>query len=236
MIGKRLVFAAVATLFLTGAAAAAPPKAKIPPPPPPQEPNFIEALFGGIGQALSPESWQGMQGMQDPGGPLYPEMVPRSRIVPWEFRRQTVMYQTSEKPGTVIIDSRQHFLYLVLGNGQAIRYGVGVGRTGFGWRGTVRVGAKQEWPGWTPPPQMIARELKRGHKLPAYMAGGPGNPLGARAMYLHNGSGDTGFRIHGTNEPWTIGLNVSSGCIRLIDNDVIDLYQRVSVGAKVMVI
>ncbi|CAN5236372.1 hypothetical protein BH10PSE9_BH10PSE9_08750 [soil metagenome] len=235
MIGKRLVFAAVASLLLAGAAAAAPPKVRTPPPPPPPEPNFIEALFGGLGQAIAPDNgfWQGAQ---DPGGPLYPEMVSRSRVVPWEFRRQTVTYHTNEKPGTFIIDSNRHFLYLVLGNGQAIRYGVGVGRTGFGWRGTVRIGAKQEWPGWTPPPQMIAREAKRGHKLPAFMPGGPGNPLGARAMYLHNGSGDTGFRIHGTNEPWTIGLNVSSGCIRLIDNDVIDLFQRVPVGAKVMVI
>jgi lipoprotein-anchoring transpeptidase ErfK/SrfK len=235
MIGKRLVFAAIATLFLAGAAAAAPPKAKVAPPPPPPGPNFIEALFGGIGQAFSPDYNAG-QGTQDQGGPLYPEMVSRSRMVPWEFRRQTVIYSTNEKPGTIIIDSPRHFLYLVLGNGQAIRYGVGVGREGMGWHGTVRVGAKAEWPGWTPPPQMIVREAKRGHKLPAFMPGGEGNPLGARAMYLHNGSGDTGYRIHGTNEPWTIGLNVSSGCIRLNNDDVVDLFQRVSVGAKVLVL
>jgi lipoprotein-anchoring transpeptidase ErfK/SrfK len=147
-----------------------------------------------------------------------------------------VRYRTDEKPGTIVIDTRAHFLYYILGDDRAVRYGVGVGRTGFGWSGTVRVGDKQEWPAWRPPAEMIAREARRGHKLPVFMAGGEGNPLGARALYLYNGSGDTGYRIHGTSEPWTIGLNVSSGCIRLVNDDVIDLYRRATVGTKVIVL
>jgi lipoprotein-anchoring transpeptidase ErfK/SrfK len=146
-----------------------------------------------------------------------------------------VRYNSGEQPGTIIIDTGAHYLYYVTGGGQAIRYGVGVGRTGFGWKGTVRVGGKSEWPSWHPPKEMIAREAKRGHKLPVVMAGGKGNPLGARAIYLHGKGGDTGYRIHGTSEPWTIGLNVSSGCIRLVNDDVIDLYNRARVGAKVIV-
>jgi lipoprotein-anchoring transpeptidase ErfK/SrfK len=169
-------------------------------------------------------------------GALYPEDVPRGRTVPFKFYRATVSYDTVEKPGTVIIDTRQHFLYFVLGNGRAIRYGVGVGREGFGWKGTVRIGDKAEWPDWRPPAEMIARERKRGHRLPVVMKGGEDNPLGARAMYLYGKGGDTGYRIHGTREPWTIGLNVSSGCIRLNNKDVIDLYERVRVGAKVVVL
>ncbi len=169
------------------------------------------------------------------GQVLWPEDVSPERVVPWKFHRQEVSYQTNEKPGTIIIDPDQHFLYFIEGNGAAIRYGVGVGREGFGWRGTVHIGNKAEWPGWTPPPQMVARERARGVRLPTHMAGGPDNPLGARAMYLYNGSGDTGFRIHGTSEPWTIGLNVSSGCIRLVNDDVTDLYNRAKVGAKVIV-
>jgi lipoprotein-anchoring transpeptidase ErfK/SrfK len=154
----------------------------------------------------------------------------------WEFRRQTVSFRTHEKPGTIIIDTRSKFLFLVLGDDRAIRYGVGVGREGFGWRGTVHVGRKAEWPGWTPPKEMIARERRRGRIIPAYMPGGQANPLGARAMYLFDGGRDTMFRIHGTSEPWTIGHNVSSGCIRLVNADVIDLYNRVRVGAKVIVV
>jgi lipoprotein-anchoring transpeptidase ErfK/SrfK len=169
-------------------------------------------------------------------GALYPEDVSRNRIVPFKFRRATVRYDTAEKPGTIIIDTRQHFLYFVMGGGLAMRYGVGVGREGFGWHGTVHVGNKQEWPDWYPPKEMIVRERKRGHKLPDMMPGGEDNPLGARAMYLHGKGGDTGYRIHGTREPWTIGLNVSSGCIRLNNNDVIDLYNRAKVGAKVVVL
>jgi len=168
------------------------------------------------------------------GGSFYPEQVSQSRVAPRQFRRQVVSYKTSEKPGTIVINSRQHFLYYVLGNGQAIRYGVGVGRDGFGWHGTVRVGRKAEWPAWVPPPEMVERERKRGIILPARMEGGVKNPLGARALYLYRGDADTGFRIHGTSEPWTIGLDVSSGCIRMLNKDVVDLYDRTKVGAKVI--
>jgi lipoprotein-anchoring transpeptidase ErfK/SrfK len=192
--------------------------------------TFLETLFGGpfAGPPANGAAYQGQV--------LWPDEVSPSRFVPWEFRRQMVSYRTAERPGTIVVDTRAHYLYLVLGNGQAIRYGVGVGRTGFGWKGTVHVGNKKEWPGWTPPPQMIAREAARGHRLPPYMPGGPDNPLGARALYLYGANGDTGFRIHGTSEPWTIGLNVSSGCIRLNNDDVVDLYQRVPMGAKVVVL
>ena len=190
--------------------------------------SFLETLFGpGVGSAFGDPQYG--------GGPLYPDEVSPYRIVPWQFHRQTVAYATAERPGTIVIDTRGHFLYFVLGQNQAIRYGVGVGRTGFGWKGTVHVGDKQEWPGWTPPPPMIARERARGNVLPAYMPGGVDNPLGARALYLYGGDGDTGYRIHGTSEPWTIGLDVSSGCIRLNNDDVVDLYQRAPLGAKVIV-
>lgn len=153
-----------------------------------------------------------------------------------KFARKVVRYQTKQVPGTIIIDSKEHYLYFVLGKGKAIRYGVGVGREGFGWRGTVRIGRKAEWPGWTPPPEMIARERKKGIILPKYMDGGIKNPLGARALYLYNGSGDTAYRIHGSNEPWSIGRNVSSGCFRLVNRDIMDLYKRAQVGAKVIVL
>lgn len=145
---------------------------------------------------------------------------------------QTVPYQSSHKPGTIIIDTPSRFLYLVLENGQARRYGVGVGKPGFEWAGTHRVTQKREWPDWRPPAQMIAREKKKGRILPTYMPGGPSNPLGARALYL----GSTLYRIHGTNQPWTIGSAVSSGCIRMRNEDVVDLYERVGNGTKVVVI
>lgn len=192
--------------------------------------SFFEALFGGIGSSNRSE-----QGLFGGGQALYPEQVPRGRFVPAQFRRQQVRFDTKEKPGTIVIDTRAHFLYFVLGNGRAVRYGVGVGRTGMGWKGTVTVGRKAEWPTWTPPAEMRAREARRGHRLPVSMKGGPNNPLGARALYLHKGGRDTLYRIHGTNEPWTIGLNVSSGCIRLVNDDVVDLYRRAAVGAKVVV-
>jgi lipoprotein-anchoring transpeptidase ErfK/SrfK len=144
------------------------------------------------------------------------------------FRRQVVYYRTNEAPGTIIIDTPHTYLYYVLGNGQAMRYGIGVGRDGFTWSGVQHITKKSEWPDWTPPPEMIQRQPY----LPRYMAGGPGNPLGARAMYL----GSTVYRIHGTNAPETIGGHVSSGCIRLVNEDVIDLFNRVHVGTKVIVL
>jgi lipoprotein-anchoring transpeptidase ErfK/SrfK len=148
--------------------------------------------------------------------------------LPARLRRQVVSYAGREAPGTIIIDTPNTYLYLVMGNGQAMRYGIGVGRDGFTWSGVQSITKKAEWPDWTPPPEMIQRQPY----LPRHMAGGPGNPLGARAMYL----GGTVYRIHGTNAPETIGTHVSSGCIRLVNEDVSDLYSRVSVGTKVIVL
>jgi lipoprotein-anchoring transpeptidase ErfK/SrfK len=141
--------------------------------------------------------------------------------------RQTVSFAGQYAPGTIYINTAERRLYLVLGNGQALRYGIGVGRDGFRWSGTHRISAKKEWPGWTPPSQMLARRPD----LPRHMAGGVENPLGARAMYL----GSTLYRIHGSNEPETIGQAVSSGCFRMTNDDVTDLYNRVSVGTTVVV-
>lgn len=155
--------------------------------------------------------------------------------VPSEFRRQVVNFKTAEKPGTIIIDGNRHFLYLVQPGFKAMRYGIGVGREGFGWAGIVRVGRKAEWPTWTPPPEMVARDPTAA-KYAGGMPGGPNNPLGPRAMYLYEGGRDTIYRIHGTTEPWSIGLNISSGCIRLHNDDIVDLYSRVEVGAKVIVL
>lgn len=145
--------------------------------------------------------------------------------------RKVVRYDGPQGPGTIIVNTSERRLYYTLGNGKAIRYGVGVGRDGFRWAGTNRISRKAEWPGWTPPPQMIRREAAKGRKLPAYMPGGPDNPLGARALYI----GSTLFRIHGTNQPWTIGQAMSSGCIRMANDDVVHLYNQVDVGAKVVV-
>ena len=144
------------------------------------------------------------------------------------LRRQVVTYPTGEAPGTIVIDTPHTFLYLVLGNGKALRYGIGVGRQGFTWAGTEAISRKAEWPDWYPPAEMIARQPY----LPRFVAGGPNNPLGARALYL----GHSEYRIHGTNDPATIGHHVSSGCIRLTNEDIIDLFGRVGVGTKVVVL
>jgi lipoprotein-anchoring transpeptidase ErfK/SrfK len=148
--------------------------------------------------------------------------------MPARFKRQVVNYATHEAAGTIVVDTPNTHLYLVLGNGKALRYGIGVGREGFTWAGVKQVEKKAEWPDWNPPAEMLERQPY----LPRFMAGGPGNPLGARAMYL---SGSV-YRIHGTNAPHTIGQRVSSGCIRLTNDDVEDLYSRVKVGAKVVVL
>jgi lipoprotein-anchoring transpeptidase ErfK/SrfK len=144
-----------------------------------------------------------------------------------ELRRQSVYYRTEQPPGTIIVNTHDRYLYLIMGNGVALRYGIGVGRDGFQWGGIQKITLKREWPDWVPPPEMIERQPY----LPRWMAGGPGNPLGARAMNL----GATVYRIHGTNAPETIGQAVSSGCFRLVNDDVTDLYSRVPVGTKVMV-
>jgi len=191
--------------------------------------GFLEAVFGGGGG----------------GGDVAPDAVPRSAYAAYyaargqsdegahppmdpQFLPQNVAYSGSEVPGTIVIDTPHHFLYLVEAGGTARRYGIGVGRPGFTWAGVKTISAKREWPDWRPPPEM----LQRRPDLPTFMAGGPENPLGARAMYL----GSSLYRIHGSNEPWTIGTAVSSGCIRMRNEDVIDLYGRVKVGTKVVVI
>jgi len=144
------------------------------------------------------------------------------------YLRQVVQYPTSERSGTLVVDTRAHFLYFVLGDGRALRYGIGVAKDGFEWSGTHQITRKAEWPSWTPPAEM----LRRRPELPRFMEGGPDNPLGARALYI----GSTLYRIHGTTEPWSIGQNVSSGCIRMTNADVIDLYERVKVYTKVVVL
>jgi lipoprotein-anchoring transpeptidase ErfK/SrfK len=155
------------------------------------------------------------------------EPSPDEEKVAAPFQRQLVFFRTVEPAGTIVVHTSQRYLYVVQGNNRALRYGIGVGREGFQWAGLLRISRKAEWPDWIPPPEMIARQPY----LPRFMAGGPGNPLGARALYL----GGTVYRIHGTNQPHTIGHAVSSGCFRLVNNDVIDLYERVPVGTKVVV-
>jgi lipoprotein-anchoring transpeptidase ErfK/SrfK len=157
------------------------------------------------------------------------------------YHRTDVEYVTRERPGTIVVDPEHHFLYLVQPNERAIRYGVGVGAEGYGWSGVAKIHSKQEWPDWYPTKEYLASHPKvipAMQELPSGqgMRGGPENPMGARAMYLWQGSKDTLFRIHGTNEPWTIGTDVSAGCIRLTNEDVSDLYAHVAVGAKVIVL
>jgi lipoprotein-anchoring transpeptidase ErfK/SrfK len=148
--------------------------------------------------------------------------------LPAEFQTQVVFFRTTEAPGTIVVNTSERFLYLVQPNNRAIRYGIGVGRAGFQWAGLKKIDRKSEWPDWTPPPEMIERQPY----LPRFMAGGPGNPMGARALYI----GGTVYRIHGTNQPWTIGSAVSSGCFRLTNPDVSNLYDRVPVGTRVVVL
>lgn len=172
-------------------------------------------IFGGISEgstAITPGTW---------------DLGP----VPKGLEPVIVAFDTSLPPGSVVVRTGERRLYFVLPEGQAIAYHVGVGRDGFAWSGRDVISAKAQWPNWRPPPEMIARERRKGRDIPAFVAGGPGNPLGARALYI----GRTAFRIHGTSEPWTIGQAVSSGCIRMLNDDVIDLYDRVSVGAAVVV-
>ena len=157
------------------------------------------------------------------------------------YMPRAVQYPSNDAPGTIVVDVHNRFLYFVEGGGRAIRYGIGVGRQGFTWSGVATVHNKQEWPDWYPPREMIERKPELMRQVTTLQSGlgvpgGPTNPLGARALYLWQGNKDTLYRIHGTNEPWTIGTNVSSGCIRMLNKDVIDLYQRTQVGAKVVVL
>jgi lipoprotein-anchoring transpeptidase ErfK/SrfK len=217
-----------AALSLAGCAARMAEMAmeKSPPPQPSLEPSFEQ----------SPAS---MYGPID--GERFPIPAVKLSATDVKFLRKTVPYATAEAPGTIVVDPAQHYLYFVQRGGYALRYGVGVGGEEFGWSGEASVHDKQEWPDWYPPKEMIERrpelkksvsELQSGLGVP----GGSGNPLGARALYLWQGNKDTLYRIHGTIEPWTIGRSVSSGCIRMINQDVIDLYQRAPVGTKVVVL
>jgi lipoprotein-anchoring transpeptidase ErfK/SrfK len=185
---------------------------------------FAAVFAAALTEAASAKQRKELQVQDQPGYVPTPE----EEMLPAQYRPQPVFFRTSEPPGTIVIHTDERFLYLVQGDGRAIRYGIGVGRDGFQWQGLVKVSRKQEWPDWRPPPEMIARQPY----LPRFMAGGPGNPMGARALYL----GDTVYRIHGTNQPRTIGYAVSSGCFRLVNRDVIDLYERVPVGTKVVIL
>ena len=208
--------------------------------------GFIEFLFGDApqgGRYQQQPSYQQPVYQQQPGygdlraPPIDPQQSmrpqedasdPAQRRVDPRFEKQLVEYRGKEGAGTIVVDTPNKFLFLVQGDGKALRYGIGVGRPGFTWSGVKTISAKKEWPAWTPPPEMLVRRPD----LPRHMEGGPTNPLGARAMYL----GSSLYRIHGSNEPWTIGTNVSSGCIRMRNEDVIDLYGRVGGGARVVVI
>lgn len=158
------------------------------------------------------------------------------RRVPSKYNRKNVRIKTSHPVGTIIINTDQKFLYHVTSKNKATRYGVGVGREGFAWNGDAKIKRKAEWPTWTPPAEMRAREKKKGIILPITQKGGIDNPLGARALYLYQGNRDTLYRIHGTNQPWSIGLNLSSGCIRMLNKDVEHLYEKVKLGSKVVVV
>jgi len=197
--------------------------------------GFIEMLLGGHAGAPEPQSFAhpadkrdmtALAGPMAPASAVNPDPSAQPEIDPM-FHRQEVDYAGKQKPGTIVIDTKDKFLFLVEKGGKALRYGIGVGREGFSWTGIEKISRKAEWPDWTPPPDM----LKRRPDLPTHMDGGPENPLGARALYL----GASLYRIHGTNEPNTIGTNVSSGCIRMMNEDVEDLYNRVGVGTTVVV-
>jgi lipoprotein-anchoring transpeptidase ErfK/SrfK len=220
----------------------APPAASTPQPAPMPSygiHDFLAAIFAGpivLAHGLRPVDAQsaGVSPLNASVGyaprastPTGPADAPDYQIDP-KFLKQQVAYSGGEAPGTIIIDTSNKFLYLVEDGGKALRYGIGVGRPGFLWSGVKAVTAKREWPDWYPPPEMLQRQPS----LPRFMPGGIENPLGARALYL----GSSLYRIHGSNEPWTIGTNVSSGCIRMRNEDVTDLYERVKIGTKVMVL
>jgi len=182
--------------------------------------------LGPAAAQMRPAAGMGNQIVDVPEKPGYVPAPGEEQLDP-AFRRQPVYFRTNEPPGTIIVHTNERFLYLVLGDNRALRYGIGVGRDGFQWAGLQKVSRKAEWPDWTPPPEMIERQPY----LPRFMAGGPGNPMGAAALYL----GSTVYRIHGTNMPNTIGMAISSGCFRLVNADVQDLYNRVPVGTKVVI-
>ena len=165
-----------------------------------------------------------------------PNAPPGRRGVARRFLPQTVPFRGNYRAGTIVVDPRNHYLYLVQGRGRARRYGVGVGKAGRAWSGSATIQRKAKWPRWTPTRNMIRREPEKYAQYAAGVPGGPGNPLGARALYLYRGGRDTYYRIHGTNQPWSIGQSVSSGCIRMLNDHVADLYERVPIGARVVVL
>lgn len=200
---------------------------------------------GGVSRSSSPIENAASDEVSALYGPVSGEPFPIPaldlRRIDRAFLRAAVMYDGSEPPGTIVINPQSRYLYLVQDGGRALRYGIGVGRAGFGWSGTATVKYKREWPDWYPPAEMIARQPELERKLTGLqsgvgMPGGPGNPLGARALYLWQGNQDTLYRIHGTVEPWTIGKRVSSGCIRMINHDAVDLYNRVPLETQVVVL
>ena len=186
----------------------------------------LVALAGGLVMCSPAAQAAATDEMQIDDQPGYVPGADEAQL-PAAFQRQVVFFRTTEAPGTIIVHTSERYLYVVLPNNRALRYVIGVGREGFQWAGELRISRKAEWPDWTPPPEMIQRQPY----LPRWMAGGPGNPLGARALYL----GSTIYRLHGTNQPTTIGHAVSSGCFRLVNDDVIDLYNRIPVGTRVVV-
>ncbi|HEU4987221.1 MAG TPA: L,D-transpeptidase [Rhizobiaceae bacterium] len=200
-----------------------------------------EAPPGATPPSLMPEGTPGLAYYQEMYGPVFDEgyeipAIPVEKVDPRLFR-QVVPDPTGERPGTIVVDTSSHYLYLVLGNGQAMRYGVGLGRAGFEWAGRAVVQYKRKWPKWTPPAEMIARqpELEKYSVENGGMPPGLDNPLGARALYIFQDGVDTLYRLHGSPEWWTIGKSVSSGCVRLMNQDIIDLYDRVPGKAPILV-
>jgi lipoprotein-anchoring transpeptidase ErfK/SrfK len=186
----------------------------------------VLASLGAGAQAPQGSGTRPDQNME-PDQPGYVATADQEQL-PAKYQKQMVFFRTTEPPGTIVVNTPERFLYVVMADNRAMRYGIGVGREGFQWYGLKHIERKSEWPDWTPPPEMIERQPY----LPRWMAGGPGNPLGARALYVAG----TVYRIHGTNQPWTIGSAVSSGCFRLTNPDVTDLYDRVPVGTRVVVL
>jgi lipoprotein-anchoring transpeptidase ErfK/SrfK len=216
--------------FQDGGEEAAPPVRAPQPPPEPAPPQSFPSLFG-----PQEEDYYDPDLLPPPEAEIdYPIEPVDPKLIKKKFRRQTVAYEGPEPAGTVVVDPRQHFLYFVNGDGTAIRYGVGVGRAGFAWSGDAEIRMKRRWPRWVPPREMVDRD-ERARLWMNGMPGGPDNPLGARALYLFADGKDTLYRIHGTNEPHSIGQSVSSGCIRMLNEDVDDLFSRVEIGTAVVV-
>ncbi|MDB5509464.1 MAG: L,D-transpeptidase [Hyphomicrobiales bacterium] len=198
-------------------------------------PLFVAASLSAFIAASGAQAFDNLRTYEQNAGRSYQTAALVDPTIARDYPQNTrvlVRDPTEQAPGTITVDTKNRYLYLSLANGEAVRYDVGVGREGFEWKGRAKVARKAAWPSWTPPAEM----LKRRPDLPRHMVGGPENPLGARAMYLYAGGRDTLYRIHGTSEPWTIGEAVSSGCIRMLNDDVIDLYSRVRIGAQVQVL